>query len=79
MSKDGSEIDDVKETKCINYAIDLYLGTEYRPGVVKRALNWRKKASPEAQKALRAAITNSNFSVQDLEVRARITRLQVSC
>ena len=64
MSKDGSEIDDVKETKCINYAIDLYLGTEYRPGVVKRALNWRKKASPEAQKALRAAITNSNFSVQ---------------
>ena len=64
MSKDGSEIDDVKETKCINYAVDLYLGTEYRPGVVERALNWRKKASPEAQKALRAAITNSNFSVQ---------------
>ena len=64
MSKNGSELDDVKETKCINYAIDLHLGTEYRPGVVERALNWRKKASPEAQQTLRSAINNSNFSVQ---------------
>ncbi len=64
MSKNRSELDDVKETKCINYAIDLHLGTEYRPGVVERALNWRKKASPEAQQTLRSAINNSNFSVQ---------------
>ena len=64
MSKDGSEIDDGRETKCINYAIDLHLGTEYRPGVVERALNWRKNASPEAQKTLRSAINNCNFSVQ---------------
>lgn len=64
MSENGSEIDDARETKCINYAIDLHLGTEYRPGVVERALNWRKKASPEAQKTLRSAINNSNFSVQ---------------
>lgn len=64
MSENGSEIDDVKETKCINYAIDLHLGTEYRSGVAERALNWRKKASPEAQNSLRSAINASNFSVQ---------------
>lgn len=64
MSENGTETDDVKETKCINYAIDLHLGIEYRSGVVERALNWRKKASPEAQKTLRSAINTSNFSVQ---------------
>ncbi len=64
MSENGTEIDDVKETKCINYAIDLHLGIEYRSGVVERALSWRKKASPEAQKSLKSAINSSNFSVQ---------------
>ena len=64
MSEEWPETDDVKATKCINYAIDLYLGTEYRSGVVERALNWRKKASSEAQQSLRKAINNSNFSVQ---------------
>ncbi|MCY3895769.1 MAG: hypothetical protein OXG17_04785, partial [Chloroflexi bacterium] len=56
--------DEARETKCINYAIDLHLGIEYRPGIVERALNWRKKASPEAQHSLRTAINASNFSVQ---------------
>ena len=64
MSKNGSEIDDVKETKFIGHAIDLYLGTDYQITVVERALNWRKKASPEAQNALKSAINTSNFSVQ---------------
>ncbi len=64
MSEEWPETDDVKATKCINYAIDLYLGTEYRSSVVERALNWRKKASSEAQQSLRKAINNSNFSVQ---------------
>ena len=64
MSENGSDKDNVKETKCINYAIDLVLGIKYRSGVAERALNWRKNASPQAQKTLRAAINTSNFSVQ---------------
>ena len=64
MSKNRSEIDDVKETKFIGHAFDLYLGTDYQITVVERALNWRKKASPEAQNALKSAINTSNFSVQ---------------
>ena len=64
MSEDGTEIDGFREAKCINYAIDLYLGSDYRSAVVERALNWRKNASPEAQKSLRSAINTSNLSVQ---------------
>ena len=64
MSEDGTEIDEFRETKCINYAIDSYLGSDYRAAVVERALNWRTNASPEAQKTLRSAISASNLSVQ---------------
>ena len=63
MSKDGTKIDELRETSCINDAIDLYLGGEYRADLVERALNWRKNASPEAQGLLKAAINASNFSV----------------
>ena len=64
MSEDGTEIDDVKETRSINHAIDLYLGSTYRSDIVDRALNWRKKASPEGRKSLRSVINTSNFDVQ---------------
>lgn len=63
MSKDGTKINELRETSCINDAIDLYLGGEYRADLVERALNWRKNASPEAQGLLKAAINASNFSV----------------
>ena len=64
MSKERPETGDVKATKCINYAVDLWLGTEYRSGVVENVLNGRNKASSEAQKDLRSAINKSNLSVQ---------------
>ncbi len=64
MSEEWPETDNVKATKCINYAIDLWLGTEYRTGVVEYVLNGRTKASSEAQKHLRLAINKSNLSVQ---------------
>ena len=64
MSENGTATDDVRQIKCINYAIDICLGSEYRSTVVERALNWRKKASPEAKKLLRSAITSSNFEIQ---------------
>lgn len=64
MGEDGAEPDDFKETKFISHAIDLFLGSGYRIDVLKRALNWRKKASPEAQKNLRSTINSSNLSVQ---------------
>ena len=64
MSENGTEIEDVKETRSINHAIDLYLGSKYRADLVERALNWRKKASPQARKSLRSVINTSNFNVQ---------------
>ena len=64
MSEEWPETDDLKATRRINYAVDLWLGTEYRSGVVEHVLNGRTKASSEAQKDLRAAINKSNLSVQ---------------
>lgn len=64
MSEYGADYDAFKEPRFISHAIDLYLGTDYRISVVEQALNWRKKASREAQKTLKSNINSSNFSVQ---------------
>ena len=64
MGENGTETADALETKYISYAIDRCLGDEYRSAAVKRALDWRKKASPETKNLLKSAITSSDFDIQ---------------